>query len=216
MGVIPRTANVAPVEGRGLLIARAPPVGVESVGDKTLIEEVETHVAPPGAPPRLDEAERSTADPRFIAAPVTRVQRVAILGSRGIPARYGGFETFAEELATRLVREPFRVTVFCERERESGLRRPRHEGVDLAHVRTLPVGPFRTILFDVMSLIRALRGFDVIYMLGYGAAWAFWIPRFFGVPLVEEGLALQIAQLDDVAIDEHERTHAAAHQGLRE
>ncbi|MBC8167619.1 MAG: DUF1972 domain-containing protein, partial [Bryobacteraceae bacterium] len=29
--------------------------------------------------------------------------RVALLGTRGIPARYGGFETFAEELSRRLV-----------------------------------------------------------------------------------------------------------------
>ncbi|HXK59573.1 MAG TPA: DUF1972 domain-containing protein [Acidobacteriota bacterium] len=37
---------------------------------------------------------------------------IAILGTRGIPANYGGFETFAEELATRLVRRGHRVTVY--------------------------------------------------------------------------------------------------------
>jgi glycosyltransferase involved in cell wall biosynthesis len=38
--------------------------------------------------------------------------RVAILGTRGIPARYGGFETFAEQLAIRLARRGHEVTVF--------------------------------------------------------------------------------------------------------
>ncbi len=38
--------------------------------------------------------------------------RIAIFGTRGIPARYGGFETFAEELAPRLVRRGHAVTVF--------------------------------------------------------------------------------------------------------
>ena len=39
--------------------------------------------------------------------------RIALLGTRGIPARYGGFETFAEELSTRLVERGHHVTVYC-------------------------------------------------------------------------------------------------------
>lgn len=39
--------------------------------------------------------------------------RVALIGSRGIPARYGGYETLMEELSTRLVRQGFDVTVYC-------------------------------------------------------------------------------------------------------
>ena len=38
--------------------------------------------------------------------------RIALLGTRGIPANYGGFETFAEELATRLVSRGHAVTVY--------------------------------------------------------------------------------------------------------
>lgn len=39
--------------------------------------------------------------------------RIALLGTRGIPARYGGFETFAEELSTRLAARGHSVTVYC-------------------------------------------------------------------------------------------------------
>jgi glycosyltransferase involved in cell wall biosynthesis len=39
--------------------------------------------------------------------------RLAILGTRGVPASYGGFETFAERLSTRLVRRGHEVTVYC-------------------------------------------------------------------------------------------------------
>ncbi|MDQ3473447.1 MAG: DUF1972 domain-containing protein, partial [Acidobacteriota bacterium] len=39
--------------------------------------------------------------------------RIAILGTRGIPASYGGFETFAEHLSTRLVARGHDVTVYC-------------------------------------------------------------------------------------------------------
>ena len=57
---------------------------------------------------------------------------IAILGTRGIPAHYGGFETFAEELSTRLVSRGHQVTVYC-RERPP---QPLWRGVDL---RYLPV-----------------------------------------------------------------------------
>ncbi|HET9795498.1 MAG TPA: DUF1972 domain-containing protein, partial [Thermoanaerobaculia bacterium] len=39
--------------------------------------------------------------------------RIAILGTRGIPPRYGGFETFADELSRRLARRGHDVTVYC-------------------------------------------------------------------------------------------------------
>ena len=38
--------------------------------------------------------------------------RIAVLGTRGIPAKYGGFETFAEEVAVRLSRNGHQVTVY--------------------------------------------------------------------------------------------------------
>ena len=39
--------------------------------------------------------------------------KLAILGTRGIPASYGGFETFAQELAPRLAARGHDVTVYC-------------------------------------------------------------------------------------------------------
>lgn len=47
--------------------------------------------------------------------PTARPLTIALLGTRGIPARYGGFETFAEELATRLVARGHTVTVYARR-----------------------------------------------------------------------------------------------------
>ena len=46
--------------------------------------------------------------------------RVALVGSRGIPGRYGGYETLFAELAPRLVARDFEVTVYCRTPR----RRP--------------------------------------------------------------------------------------------
>jgi len=104
--------------------------------------------------------------------------RVAILGTRGIPARYGGFETFAEKLATGLAARGFDVTVYCE---SNGSAAPEaYEGVTLRYVSAPSLGPLRTILYDLRSLWAARSEFDVVYMLGYGAAPFCLIPRLWG------------------------------------
>jgi len=73
-----------------------------------------------------------------VTAPVGagRAPRVAILGSRGIPARYGGYETLAEELAVRLVDRGWRVTVYC-RSHFTPRHLERHLGVDLVVLPTV-------------------------------------------------------------------------------
>jgi glycosyltransferase involved in cell wall biosynthesis len=56
------------------------------------------------------EARPDSTDPDEDAS--VRPLRLAILGTRGIPANYGGFETFAEQLATRLAARGHDVTVY--------------------------------------------------------------------------------------------------------
>ncbi|HEX2163099.1 MAG TPA: DUF1972 domain-containing protein, partial [Thermoanaerobaculia bacterium] len=65
-----------------------------------------------------------------------RPARVAIVGSRGIPGRYGGYETLAEELAVRLVERGWRVTVTC-RSHSTPRELRAHRGVDLLVLPTL-------------------------------------------------------------------------------
>lgn len=103
--------------------------------------------------------------------------RIALLGSRGIPARHGGFETFAEGLAVRLVERGHVVTVYCE-----GLRRGRPRRLDGVHLIYVPIparGCLRPLLYDLVCLIHASLAHDVVYLLGYGAALFGWIPRVF-------------------------------------
>src|SRR6267378_786320 len=106
--------------------------------------------------------------------------RVGILGTKGIPARYGGFETFAEELASRWSEdENFRITVVCP-----GPRRPdqaeRIGRVRLEYVREPRLGPFTNVAFDLRCLWTHRRSFDILYMLGFGAAFACGVPRLWG------------------------------------
>ena len=104
--------------------------------------------------------------------------KLAILGTRGIPAQYGGFETFAEQLATRLSRMCVDVTVFCP----ADAPRPKtvFRGVTLQYIKSRPLKQFSEVVWDLNCFWAARRSFDVVYMLGVGAGFAAWLPRLFG------------------------------------
>lgn len=100
-----------------------------------------------------------------------RGEAVFIIGSRGIPASYGGFETFAQEIGTRLARRGFEVHVSCELVDGADPGAPEHDGVKLFYVEA-PRGIGATVVSDVRAL-KACHGMcapgDVVYLLGYGA-----------------------------------------------
>lgn len=100
---------------------------------------------------------------------------IAILGSRGLPARYGGFETFADELAKGLVERGIAVTVFCESSFAQSGAKESYGNVCLQYVWAPPIGPLRTVFFDLLSLLSARNRFSISYMLGYGSALFFWL-----------------------------------------
>ena len=75
---------------------------------------------------------------------VSNKMKIAILGTRGIPARYGGFETFAEKLSIGLVERGFDVTVFCESGDTSAPST--FHGVNLRYVVAPSIGSRQTIL----------------------------------------------------------------------
>ncbi len=87
--------------------------------------------------------------------------RIAILGTRGIPASYGGFETFAEHLATRLVSRGHDVTVYCRAHYVSP-RQIEYHGVRLKVLPTIRHKYFDTIVHTFLSSFHAVSGrFDV-------------------------------------------------------
>ncbi len=106
--------------------------------------------------------------------------RIAILGTRGIPARYGGFETFAEELSSRLAARGHRVTVYC-RERHA---EPTYRGVWLVHLPTIRHKYFDTIVHTFLSSLHLIfrRADAALYCNAANAIFTFW-PRFFGIPV---------------------------------
>jgi glycosyltransferase involved in cell wall biosynthesis len=104
---------------------------------------------------------------------------IALLGTRGIPARYGGFETFAEELSTRLAARGLPVTVYC-RERHSDSF---YRGVRLVYLPTLRHKYLDTVAHTFLSTLHLLihRQRVALYCNGANAIFTAW-PRVFGIP----------------------------------
>ena len=106
--------------------------------------------------------------------------RVAICGTRGIPACYGGFETFAEELSTRLVARGHSVLVYG-RSHVIDYKEPTFRGVKL---RLLPAPKHKyleTPVHSLCSLIDVMRQpIDVVLVCNAANSPFVWIPRFLG------------------------------------
>ena len=99
------------------------------------------------------------------------MRSINILGTRGIPARYGGFETFAETLALYLQSRGWQVTVYCHDEEGGARRQERWRGVDLVHVPSRLHGAAGTVEFDLKCTFDALRRDNCVNLvLGYNTA----------------------------------------------
>ncbi len=99
---------------------------------------------------------------------------LAILGTRGVPARYGGFETFAAELSRRLVERGHEVTVYCRSSLYPDLQGP-WEGVQRIELPSIGHKYLETVSHSLLSAVDAReRRFDAVLVCN--AANAFVLP----------------------------------------
>jgi glycosyltransferase involved in cell wall biosynthesis len=106
--------------------------------------------------------------------------RIGILGTRGIPARYGGFETLAEELSARLFARGHDVTVYTRtRYAEKGLRT--HRGAKIRVLPTVPTKYLDTVVHGGLSAIdAAFERFDALLVCNAINAASSFLPRLTG------------------------------------
>jgi glycosyltransferase involved in cell wall biosynthesis len=103
--------------------------------------------------------------------------RIAYVGTMGIPARYGGFETCVEEVATRLVKRGHEIIVYCGR-RDSKQQMRSYKCVQLIYVSCQKSKfldfPFRALV-SAIDVLR--RDVDIVHFYG-SDAWPFTlVPR---------------------------------------
>jgi len=114
-----------------------------------------------------------------------------MLGTRGVPASYSGFETCVEQLGSRLVKRGHQVTVYC-RSHHVLYRGPTYLGMRLVHLPTVRNKYLDTIVHTLLSTIHALgQGYDIAMMFIVGNSPLAWIPRLAG-----QKVALNVDGLD--------------------
>ncbi|MEI7525262.1 MAG: DUF1972 domain-containing protein [Mariniphaga sp.] len=94
--------------------------------------------------------------------------KIAIIGTRGIPNQYGGFEQFADILSQKLVLKGHQITVYCSANHPYA--KDDLNGVKLIHKFDPEnrIGTAGQFIYDLLCLLDARkRDFEIIYMLGY-------------------------------------------------
>ena len=110
--------------------------------------------------------------------------KIAFIGSRGIPASYSGFETFYEQLSTRLVQRGHSVTVY-NRSHWIKLKDKYYQGVNLVRLPSIKTKHLDTFSHTFLSLIHALFcKYDLIYICTVGNSPLCLIPKLFKTKVI--------------------------------
>lgn len=106
--------------------------------------------------------------------------KIAMLGTRGVPASYSGFETCVEELGSRLAQRGHQVTVYC-RSHHITYDQPVYKGMRLVKLPTIANKYLDTIVHSSLSSLHALtQDYDVALYFIAGNSLVTWIPRLAG------------------------------------
>jgi glycosyltransferase involved in cell wall biosynthesis len=110
--------------------------------------------------------------------------KIALLGTRGIPASYSGFETCVEQLGERLVKHGHEVTVYC-RTHHITYQGSHYKGMRLVKLPTVKNKYLDTIVHSFLSSIHALQQrYDVALYFIAGNSPVTWIPRLVGTKTI--------------------------------
>lgn len=96
--------------------------------------------------------------------------KVAIIGTVGLPAKYGGFETLTAHLVEELA-DTYDFTVYCSSKKYT--KEERTESWKGAKLKYLPLDAngIQSIPYDTLSILHALFRSDVLLVLGVAGAW---------------------------------------------
>jgi len=105
-------------------------------------------------------------------------KRLAIIGTVGLPAKYGGFETLADHLVNHLTKD-HDITVYCSKKKYTKEERIKeYNGAKLKYI-NLDANGIQSIPYDTVSILHALFTSDVLLVLGVAGAWILPFVRFF-------------------------------------
>lgn len=116
--------------------------------------------------------------------------RIAYIGQKGIPAKWGGVEAAVEACAVRLAARGHSVAVYVRRW-YSDPASPMYRGVQLIRTPTIHTKHLDAGLHSFTSALDALsRGFDIVHFQAIGPCLFSWLPRLRGARVVASVQAL--------------------------
>ena len=89
------------------------------------------------------------------------MKKIAVIGIQGVPAKYGGFESLVENIIGENCSDGVKYTVFCSA-KDMKERLSEYKGCELKYV-LLSANGVQSIPYDVISMCKALRGYDVMF-----------------------------------------------------
>lgn len=105
-------------------------------------------------------------------------KKLAIIGTVGLPACYGGFETLAEHLVEHTA-DHHDITVYCSGKKyPKPVRKTSYKGARLKYL-PFDANGIQSIIYDSLSILHALFKTDVMLVLGVAGAWLFPFVRLF-------------------------------------
>lgn len=109
--------------------------------------------------------------------------RIAMVGTRGIPASYSGFETCVEEVSVRLAAQGHQVTVYC-RSHHQAAPADTYRGIHLVQLPSIRNKYLDTLVHSTLSCLHLLRDRpDIVMLFIVGNAPVAIIPRLAGLPV---------------------------------
>jgi glycosyltransferase involved in cell wall biosynthesis len=112
------------------------------------------------------------------------VRTVRILGTHGVPAGYGGFETAAEQVGLYLADQGWRVVVYCQATGTGPTATDTWNGLERVTIPVSREGWLGTSEFDLKSIRHAVQHRDVCLTFGYNTAIFNLAQRVLGIPNV--------------------------------
>lgn len=92
------------------------------------------------------------------------MKKVAIIGTQGVPARYGGFETLVENMLGENASSNINYTVFCS-SKDMPTKLETYKNARLRYI-PLHANGIQSIPYDILSMIKAAKGYDTMLILG--------------------------------------------------
>lgn len=92
------------------------------------------------------------------------MKQVAIIGTVGVPAKYGGFETLAENLLNERSSCDIQYTVYCSSKTYAQKSR-KYKGATLRYI-PLKANGIQSVLYDIIAILHAIRHSDTLLILG--------------------------------------------------